>query len=350
MKTIFIFFALIIISVSMQLQAQDKSGKLWGLVFGDYYYKVSGDSTGGTTQYAAYPKSFQAFELRRVQLGYDYTFSDKFTSSFLLEGTDKILTSTRLGVFIKTAFVEWKAFDNASFAIGLLPTPTWGWAFSEKIWNHRSIEKTISDMRGLGIATDLGVSTRGKFDKAGNYGFAFMIGNGNSQKPEFNKFKKYYGTLFAKPISGLTLEMYADYEPNNDDKNKTTLRGFTGYQYKKFNIGAEVVQQTQKNAGGVNIDAVPFGISSFVWGTLYSKKEKPVLNAFARFDLFDPNTKNDSVGYKENFITLGLDYMPIDNIHFMPNVWINSYSGKSTTAPEKKADVVARMTFYFVYR
>ena len=86
-------------------------------------------------------------------------------------------------------------------------------------------------MRGFGNASDLGVSARGKFDKAGNYGFGLMIGNGNGQKPEINKYKKYYGTLFAKPVKGLQMEVYGDYEPAADDKNKTTLRGFVGYTY-----------------------------------------------------------------------------------------------------------------------
>lgn len=336
--------------ISANLYSQEKGGKLWGYVFGDYYFKVSGDSTGGSTQYSGYPNSFQAFEIRRAYLGYDYTFNDKFSAQFLLEGNDKILTNSRLGIFIKTAYVEWKAFDNASFSIGLIPTPTWSWALNEKTWNYRSIEKTILDMRGLGNASDLGIATRGKFDKAGNYGFGFMIGNGNGQRLETNKFKKYYGTLYAKPVSGLSIEAYGDYEPNTGDKNKTTLKGFVSYQQKKFTIGAEAIQQTQKNAGGTNIDIVPFGITGFVWGTLYAKKDVPVLNAFARFDYYDPDSKNDSLGYKENFITVGLDYMPIENVHIMPNVWVNSYKGKTSLLTERKADVVARMSFFYVYK
>jgi hypothetical protein len=205
-------------------------------------------------------------------------------------------------------------------------------------------------MRGLGNASDLGVAARGKFDKAGNYGFGLMIGNGNGQKPEISKFKKYYATLFAKPLSGLSMEVYGDYEPNAGDKNKTTLKGFVSYQKKKFTIGAEVVNQMQKNAGGTDIDAAPFGISGFIWGTLYAKKDVPVINAFARYDYFDPDSKNDSTGYKESFITAGIDYMPIENVHIMPNVWINSYSGKTSSLAEKKADVVARMTLYYIYK
>jgi len=333
-----------------EVNSQDKGGKLWGYVFGDYFFKAAGDSTGSSTQYSNYPNSYQGFEIRRAYLGFDYTFNDKFSSQILLEGNDKILTSTRLGLFIKTAYVEWKAFERVSFAIGLVPTPTWSWALNEKAWNYRPIEKTIIDMRGLGNASDLGVSARGKFDKAGNYGFGLMIGNGNGQKPEINKYKKYYGTLFAKPVKGLQLEAYADYEPNAGEKNKTTLKGFAGYTIDKFNFGVEVFQQTQKNAGGTDIDVVPFGISGFVWGNLLGRENKPVLNVFARYDMYDGNSKNDSVGYKENFITIGLDYMPIENVHFMPNVWVNSYSKKTSTTEERKADVVARMTFFFVFK
>lgn len=346
---LYVCFAILFIE-NPSAQTVEKGGKVWGYVFGDYFFKVSGDSTGSSTQYSPYTKSYQGFEIRRAYLGYDYTFNEKFSSQILLEGNDKILTNTRLGLFIKTAFVEWKAFDKVSFAIGLVPTPTWSWALNEKAWNYRSIEKTIIDMRGLGSASDLGVSARGKFDKAGNYGFGLMIGNGNGQKPEFNKFKKYYGTLFAKPVKGLQLEVYGDYEPAADDKNKTTLKGFVGYTYDKFNFGVEVFQQTQKNAGGKDIDAVPFGISGFVCGNLLGKENKPVLNVFGRYDLYNPDSKNDSTGYKESFITVGLDYMPIENVHFMPNVWVNSYSAKNSAATERKADVVGRMTFYFVFK
>jgi hypothetical protein len=352
---------IILLAGKASSQTVEKGGKLWGYVFGDYFFKASGDSTGSSTQYSSYTNSFQGFEIRRAYLGYDYTFNDKFSSQVLLEGNDKILTSTRLGLFIKTAFVEWKAFEKVSFAIGLVPTPTFGWALFEKSWNYRSIERTIMDMRSLGIASDLGIAARGKFDKAGNYGFNVMIGNGNGQKPEINKYKKYYGNLFAKPLNGLQLEIYGDYEPAADEKNKTTVKGHVGYTYDKFNFGVEAFSQTQKNAGGTNIDSAPFGFSSYVWGNLLSvKKEnltnsieansRQLLNVFARYDMYDPDSKNDSAGYKENFITFGLDYMPIENIHFMPNVWINSYKTKSASVTERKADVAARMTFFFVFK
>ena len=49
------------------------SGKIWGLVFGDYTYKLSENTFNmSNTQYATNPKDFNSFDYRRVFLGYDY--------------------------------------------------------------------------------------------------------------------------------------------------------------------------------------------------------------------------------------------------------------------------------------
>jgi hypothetical protein len=355
MKLIKLLFLILFLSLGLisninSQQQSEKGGKLWGLVFGDYFFKISGDSTSNSTQYSSYSNSFQSFELRRVYLGYDYTFNEKFSGQILLESNDKIFTNAKYGIFIKAAYGQWNAFQNVSFAIGILPAPTWSWALNEKFWNYRSVEKTLIDMRGFGNGSDLGIAAKGKFDKAGNYGFNIMIGNGTGQRPDFNKYKKYYANFFAKPVRGLQLEVYGDYEPAAGDKNIITFRGFAGYTFEKFNFGIESVQQIRKNAAAKDIDIVPFGISAYVWGNLLGKQNKDILNAFARYDFYNPNTKNDSLGNNENFITAGLDYMPIDNFHLIPNIWINSYSSKSSSANKPKTDIVARMTFFFVFK
>ncbi|RPI18594.1 MAG: hypothetical protein EHM58_04600 [Ignavibacteriae bacterium] len=362
----FFFFciSIFLFLLSSNLTAQTTSGgKLSGLVFGDYFYKLSGDSSNFTGEFAPYPKTYQAFTFRRIYLTYNHVINEKFSAQFQLESSEKIITSTRYGVFIKTAFLEWaNIFKGSNLQIGLVPTATW--ALNEKFWNYRPIEKTLIDFRGLGGASDMGITLKGNFEKEGNYGYTAMIGNGNGQKPEFNKLKKYYASLFAKPVKGLTIEAYSDFEPFGDvpnvtdttlsvKRNKMTLRGFAGYQTERLAVGGEFVQQTQKNFGAGNTDVVPMGFSFYVWGNILkgnTKTGENMLNAFARFDMYDPNTKIDSVGFKENFLTAGLDYMPFKDVHFMPNVWFNSYTDKSSANIEKKADVVVRMTFFYVYK
>lgn len=328
-------------------------GKFSGLVFGDYFYKVQGDSSGSQGEYAPYGKDFQAFDIRRVMLIYEHSISDKFTAGFSLEGSSKFLQNGRFSVIIKTAYLEWKnIFENQNLYIGYFPTPAFVWGMSEKMWNYRSVEKTISDFRGLTLPVDLGVGLKGSFDKKLNYGYSLMIGNGGGLKPENNKFKKYYASIYAKPVEGLNIEAYTDFEPNTNDKNKITLKGILAYQTPSFTIGAEAVNQMQKKFGANNTDINPLGISAYVWGTiLKDKKTKtPKLNAFARFDYYDPDTKLDSAGFRENFITAGIDYMPIPSVHIMPNVWVNSYTDKSSAKIKKDADITARLTFFYIYK
>ena len=61
------------------------SGKLWGYVFADYYYKVHADSLNrGTGEYSGVKENANAFDFRRVYLGYDYNISEKFSAELLL--------------------------------------------------------------------------------------------------------------------------------------------------------------------------------------------------------------------------------------------------------------------------
>lgn len=331
--------------------AQDKTGgKIYGNAFGDYYFMVGADTLAkrGTAQFSSMPKNDHGFLLRRVYLGYDYTFNESFSSQVLLEGNDKTLDGNgRYGFIIKTAFVEWKEIiPMGNLLLGLIPTPTWNLT-TEKVWNYRAVEKTITDFRGLGNGSDIGVALRGRFDPEGSLSYALMFANGNGQKPENDKHKKYYASLAAKPVDHFVLEGYFDYETASDNRSKTMLKGFAAYQSTAFTVGVEVFQMTQKKFGTNNTDLTPFGVSVFAWAPLPSIGD---VNAFARFDMFDPDSKTSTNGMKENFLTLGVDYMPIRNVHVMPNLWMNTYAQKDSDRTSPKSDVAGRITFWFVYK
>lgn len=341
--------ALCLITFSVSLFAQDKpSGKVHGYVFGDYYYMLGADTAAvrGVGQYSGTRKDYQAFQFRRLYFYYDYTFSERFAAQFLLEANDKALEpGGKHGVFVKTAYLEWKdILPMSALSFGLVPTPTWS-LLSEKVWNYRSIEKTIIDFRGLGNASDIGVLLRGKFNEKGTFAYNAMIGNGNGQKPESNKYKKYYLGLNAKPAADVIVEGYVDYEPAANDRSKMTLKGFAAYQTSDLTVGIEVFRQEQKKAGASGTDQVPFGVAGFLWAPIPGVKG---LNGFARYDYYNPDTEVSDRGFNENFVAVGLDYMPISNVHIMPNVWLNSFSAKG--AGERDADIVARITFFYVYK
>ncbi len=340
-------------------QGKDEFKPYWdfgGTVFADYFYKINGDTIySGTADYARTPKDFQAFSFRRVIFGASYHFTKTITANTAIEGNDAVTSSTGdRTFFIKLAHIEFKEiFKYSRLLAGLSATPTYSLA-AEPVWGYRSIEKTITDMRGLGASTDIGVLLTGNFVKDESVGYSLMVGNGRGTKIANNKGKKFYGSIIGRfAEKKLIAEIYSDYFFEPVDKSKITLKGFIGYKDEAFAAGVEVLKQQQINYYADSADISPFGVSVFASAVLMKSK----LKAFARFDFFDNDTDFEQGRtyaiqnyYKENFITAGIDYMPIKQVHVMPNIWINTYTDKRTSgAIERKPDVVGRITLaYFL--
>ena len=349
------------------------SGKLWGLTFGDYYYKIHSDSMNrGNAQYSKLPINNNAFDLRRVYLGYDYAMSEKFSGEFLLSYEGQMLSdSATRTVYVKAANVKWKSIcHNTDLIIGLASTPTFA-LVTDKVWGYRSIEKSLSDFRGVAKAVDAGISLQGRLDSAGNFGYNLMAANGAGQKIETDRFKKFYGDFYAKFLGQkLILDLYADYERSQLSpyhKSKMAIKFFAAYQTEKFAVGAEVFQQAFENnstymgPAPLNLperaDAVILGGSVFVKGNIKPDK----LALFVRADFYDPDSKFNAdltyIGYSsyntELFATAGIDLMPIKNVHLIPNVWYNAYQNRVKNVSGKKKgdyDLVPRLTFYYLLK
>ena len=108
--------------------------------------------------------------------------------------------------------------------------------------------------------------------------------------------------------------------------------------------GTEIVQQTQLNQDPVSGDVAAFGVSLYSW-----YKPADAYKIFVRADYYDPNRFVSNAGYREIFFSFGLDYIPAKEIHFMPNLWVNSFLDKSSLNRHKDADIVPRITFLFIF-
>jgi hypothetical protein len=392
------------------------SGRLWGYVFGDFYYKSHADSLnrGGGNQYSGIPQSRNAFQFRRIYLGYDYNFNSKFSSELLLAAEDNFpaynapgqtaangdeLSNSKETFFIKLANVRvkniWKGTD---LVLGEQFTPSFA-MLSEKVWNYRSIERTVSDIRRT-PSYDLGVGLQGTFDPSTkNFGYNLLMATGNSDKPAANSFKWFYGDLWGMfADKRLIIDVYADYQRLNWvpgwHHDRQMLKGFIAWSSPMITVGVEGFVNTLRAdtkatliAGGADtISTKASGISMYVHGAIIPEK----LRWFARVDLYNPNKNvNNNLysayagisspsgymtpGYKysyagsttgaptgetstgdptakETFFTAGLDFMPYKDIHFEPNVWLVHYGSQlSSTGTEGDSDVVWRLTFFFVF-
>lgn len=259
-KLILIFIALLLFSLNGYSQkdttktskAVVPSGRVWGSAFGDLLDKVHSNTFNMTnTQYAATPQDYSSFDLRRVYLGYDYTFNEKFSTQFLMASEGQTTSDGYRTFYVKAANLKWKnILKNVDLILGEQPTLTFSTA-SDPTWGYRSLERTIMDMHKIGNSYDMGVCLQGKINDKGNFGYSLMIGNGSGFKPETDKFKKKYLDIWGKFMDQ---KIIVDFGADNEiaqttpyRKSKTTLKGFVGYQTPQLTLGIEGFGQLQKN-------------------------------------------------------------------------------------------------------
>jgi len=334
----------------LQTEPDFPRGRISGYMFGDLYYNASGDPTHHYGSSGAdsgqvnvdgkglIGKDLNGVQLRRAYFQVDNDLSIKYSTRFRLEVDSKELTSGgKIGVFVKAAYLQAKnVIPRGNFFFGEIATPTF--ENSEEFWQYRSIEKTIADFRGISPSADLGVEMKGFADAAHKVGYSAMIGDGNGQKPENNRYKRFYLSLPLNLIRDLKIEPYVDYEDGVANADRALYKLFAGYELKRGAIGAEVVDQVIHSAGP---STEPFGLSIF--GRM---APKPTLAAYARYDRWQPNTRAANRVDSDLYIA-GLDWQPYKDVHVMPNVEATQYRARGTAVAPAHHDVQARLTFYY---
>ncbi len=305
-----------------------------------------------------------------------------------------LLANGKSSFYLKLANVRWhNIWNGTDLVFGQQATPSFP-LLTEVVWGYRSIERTVSDIRRT-PSYDFGIGLNGVFDPSTrNVGYDLLVANGTSAKPEpyTNNFKWYYGDIWAKLFDKhLLLDLYADYYRLNWTpawhNSRQMIKGYVAYTSPKLTIGVEAFINTLKNdaflsntaanGGGVDTaNAVAQAISGYVRGKIVGDK----LGFFARVDHYTPNknlTNSNITNYTkvvghtsnyieptadfisnggaangnnvtETFMSLGLDFTPIKNVHIMPNVWYDHYHTLGTPTPDGH-DISYRMTFYFIY-
>jgi len=402
--------------------------RLWGYTFGDEYYAGHADAgnRGPETMYNGVPTNRNAFQFRRLYLGYDYEITKKFKAEVLLASepnanngyasltststttltgvpggtaTTKTTTTTtipnsdnladnRMAFWIKNFNIRVRDLWNGTdFVIGELSTPSFALnepgtngptSLSEPTWNYRSIEKTITDFH-KNNSYDVGAALQGTFDPATkNYGYVFMVGNNTTSSllpaanPNTGFYKIFYGDIWAKLFNQhLYVDIYADYAKTAPataiipGQEHDMLKLFAAYLSKPISIGTEIYTQSITNGvtntgTGLPENANVIGLSFWVRGAVAKH-----LNYFARYDSYNPDnsfnaadsyTVNTNYGAynptsKEQFYTAGLDYNPINNVHFMPNFWLVDYTDQRTSSATVASDhtIIYRFTFYYTF-
>ncbi len=321
--------------------------RVWGYSFGDFYYAGYADklARGAETMYNGVATGRNAFQFRRIYLGYDYDITRQFTAELLLasepnantgvNGATAIqngdnLVDNKMAFFIKNINLRYRnIFNGTDFVIGEMSTPGFALnepgtngptSLSEKTWGYRSIEKTITDFHKTN-SYDVGAALQGTFDpKTKNYGYVLMVGNNSTSSllaagpnnPNTGFFKMFYGDLWGKFFGQkLLVDFYYDHvltagsstvnvntppvPVSVGQQSHSVIKGFVAYTTPKLTVGVEAY--SNKIANGVittnttsAADATVQGISVFVKGAIVKDK----LGFFARYDGYNPNNDFDN--------------------------------------------------------
>lgn len=333
--------------VALPERAPAAEGKISGTIFGDYYAIVANHRDSLKNQ--------NGFWLRRIYFTYDQPLAADWDTRFRLEASNKgdySADAAALSMTVKDAYLRWKHGSHEVLA-GISPSPTWD--VIENVWNYRSVEKTPLDLQRMGSAREFGVAVKGSFDQARTVRYHAMIGNGNGEKSETDKFKKFLGSLGVYPDDHIIVEGYADFEPRHGHYDRYTLQGFVAYKADKYRAGAMYARQTRQNGtdtqGGNKANVVLNVVSAFAYAAV-----SPKVNIFGRLDhTFDPNPDATKIAYipfasnaKSTFAVAGVDFAPVENVHLIPNAEIIAYSVDKGTKPV--TDVIARVTFAWQWK
>ena len=329
-------------------------GRLSGYLFGDAYYNVVGnpdhvytgdaDALPTNIDGTSYPpkvigRDLNGFQVRRIYFQADNDLSAKFSTRFRLELDSKALTSDgKITAYLKNAFIQAKnVVPGGNFFFGMMSTPNF--ENPEEFWGYRSLEKTIADFRGLGSSSDLGVELKGFVDAGHRLGYSAMVGDGTGQKPENNRYKKYYLAIPLRPIEDLRLEPYVDYEDQPGIAERTLYKLFGGYEFHRFALGGEILDDIQHSGTGAT--AEPFGFSVYA-----RTRQTHKVNLVARFDRWQPNTRAANRIDSDLYVA-GLDWEPYKDVHLIPNIEATQYHARGNAVVPPHHDLQARITFFY---
>ncbi len=348
-KLLTLFMILTTTLFSFTANAQDKNAvgavgpiKLSGLMFGDLFYNANAINHAN--------KDLNGFQFRRVYITTDYTINDQFSTRFRMESA--ISSGSNIGIFVKDAWLKWKnVFKGSDLIVGMSPTPAFD--ASEGAWGYRSLEKTIMDYFKIVSSRDIGIDLKGKFDDDGTVKYWLKIGDGSGNKPETDKYKRYYAQLQFNPSSNLLITVYGDYntmpqvldvfDGQMKDNSAFVAAGFINYkQGKDFGLGVESFIKSQQNNFRIGNAALQnqsgFGISVWAHAMLSDK-----VGIVGRYDSFDPNTNSSITNDRQGLIIAALDFKAAPKVSVMPGVEIHTVEGASDS------DVTPRVTFFWKF-
>ena len=238
---------------------------------------------------------------------------------------NKVTEDTRLVVFLKKAQIDYRT-SCGKISMGLIGMNTYN--IQEKNWGYRFIEKSAIDKYKFSSTADLGIGFSRVLVNQLKMSLQVVNGEGykNPQSDKYHKiaFNSTYGEHNLVKNSGFNAGVVYTTE-QTDDKPNSMASLFGGFAGMGLRLGGQF--NMLKKDG---IESQIISVSSN-----YSMTDK--LDAFVRYDMFDPNT-DEIDGWKDNstYLIAGIQLSCGNGLLVAPNIRVESYEDDLDSATEYK--------------
>ena len=300
---------------------------------------IAADGKIGGVTYFDYTNSKEksAFDFKRQYFSYGIDISDevKFRVVFDVGRTDvgtvlrkdggEKSEDTRLVAFLKKAQIDHRT-SYGKISMGLIGMNTYN--IQEKNWGYRFIEKSAIDKYKFSSTADLGIGFSRVLVNQLKMSLQVVNGEGykNPQSDKYHKiaFNSTYGEHNLVKNSGFNAGVVYTTE-QTDDKPNSMASLFGGFAGMGLRLGG---QFNMLKKGGIESQII--SVSSN-----YSMTDK--LDAFVRYDMFDPNT-DEIDGWKDNstYLIAGIQLSCGNGLLVAPNIRMESYEDDLDSATEYK--------------
>lgn len=307
-------------------QTETPSGKFVGMMFNDFSYILQEPKALNPSSGTAGRNSFL---FRRATIGYEYTFNKNINAKIEYDAASNLL---------EQGFVDIKNIAPLmDIKLGL--SQTLSSEIIEQIWVYRSLDASILDRKGYTDEFDMGLTITGRMNSKGQLYARLAVYNGNGLLPENDKIKKIgfaVGNWFDKFS---VLELYVDYENLIGGKSVINGKIFYGMTSSKMGMGIEAFYRLERKMNiTTGADVNPLGGSLYSWFEMMKS-----LRGVARVDFVDNDFADDKVGHREIYLNIGVDYLPVPDVHLIPNL-IYVKNLKKGTTPEIVDRMEVRLT------
>ena len=277
MNTRKLSFTILVIFFSLNIYTQDTNK---GDIFSTIFWNYNTDLSSGSSKK-------NSFEVKRVYLGYKFKIDDKISAKVTFD-IGKNSAGSDYTAFLKTAQIDWSLKDNFKLSFGMIGNKQF--KYQESIWGYRYLYKTFQDENKFGSSADLGVNGEIKVSENLKMNLFMLNGEGYKNIQDDDGYMKIGGNLIYEISNGLSLKLYYDSEPGNDEFNVTNVGYFIGYDKNKTRVGLEY--NKINNAKSYNSPSLDNNLSGFSGYISQNFSENSSL--FFRYDSLESNIVSGS--------------------------------------------------------